>query len=49
MFSSCQSAKCHCNGWKLPEEHRHKDVELDYSPNFQEMCRNADCKHALGK
>ncbi|CAO1442890.1 unnamed protein product [Diamesa serratosioi] len=47
MFSSCQSAKCHCNGWKLPEEHRHKDVELDYSPNFQEMCRNSDCKHAL--
>lgn len=32
----------------MPEEHRHKDVEVDHCPNVYDLCRNANCKHPLG-
>lgn len=47
MYSACQGTDCRCTGWKTPEENRHKDVEVDYCPNFQEECRNPNCKHSL--
>ncbi|XP_052865783.1 histone acetyltransferase KAT2A [Anopheles cruzii] len=47
MYSSCQGTECRCTGWKTPEEYRHKDVEVDYSPDFGEECRNPNCKHSL--
>ncbi|XP_065084860.1 histone acetyltransferase KAT2A [Ochlerotatus camptorhynchus] len=47
MYSACQGPDCRCTGWKTPEENRHKDVEVDYCPNFKEECRNPNCKHSL--
>lgn len=47
MYSTCIG--CCCKGWRLPEEHRHKDVEIDHSPNDYDLCRNANCKHPLGE
>lgn len=47
MYSACQGPDCRCTGWKTPEENRHKDVEVDYCPDFQEECRNPNCKHPL--
>lgn len=47
MYSACQGTECRCTGWKTPEENRHKDVEVDYCPNFKEECRNPNCKHPL--
>uniref|UniRef100_A0A182UGY6 Uncharacterized protein n=1 Tax=Anopheles melas TaxID=34690 RepID=A0A182UGY6_9DIPT len=47
MYSSCQANECRCSGWKTPEENRHKDVEVDYCPDFAEECRNPNCKHSL--
>ncbi|XP_055603504.1 histone acetyltransferase KAT2A [Uranotaenia lowii] len=47
MYSACQGTECRCTGWKTPEENRHKDVEVDYCPNFKEECRNPNCKHSL--
>ncbi|XP_062563590.1 histone acetyltransferase KAT2A isoform X1 [Armigeres subalbatus] len=47
MYSACQTTECRCTGWKTPEENRHKDVEVDYCPNFKEECRNPNCKHPL--
>jgi len=46
MYSNCN--QCCCKGWRLPEESRHKDVEVDYCPNIYDLCRNANCKHPLG-
>uniref|UniRef100_U5EJ34 histone acetyltransferase n=1 Tax=Corethrella appendiculata TaxID=1370023 RepID=U5EJ34_9DIPT len=49
MYSPCQGnqGNCRCTGWKTPEENRHKDVEINYCPNFNEECRNTNCKHGL--
>lgn len=47
MFSQCQAQDCRCIGWKIPEENRNKDVELNYCPKFTEECRNPNCKHSL--
>lgn len=47
MFSACQTPKCRCTGWKTPTENRHKDVEVNYCPDFTEECRNANCGHPL--
>lgn len=50
MYSACQ--KCRCMGWKTQEENRHdrhRDVESNYCPKFNEECRNAGCKHPLGE
>lgn len=49
MYSTCCSGNCCCKGWRLPEEHRHKDVEVDHCPNVYDLCRNVNCKHPLGK
>lgn len=47
MYTQCQQ-NCICKGWRLPEDQRHKDVELDHCPNIYDICRNANCKHPLG-
>lgn len=49
MYSTCCQQNCCCKGWRLPEEHRHKDVEVDHCPNVYDLCRNANCKHPLGE
>uniref|UniRef100_A0A1A9UTQ4 histone acetyltransferase n=1 Tax=Glossina austeni TaxID=7395 RepID=A0A1A9UTQ4_GLOAU len=47
MYSACQAEGCRCTGWKTPQENRHRDVESSYCPEFNEECRNANCRHAL--
>lgn len=47
MYSACQGNKCRCTGWKTPQENRHRDVEVNYCPDFTEECRNASCGHTL--
>lgn len=49
MYSQCKAENCRCFGWKAPQEHRQKDFEGTYCPNFSEECRNIQCKHSLGK
>lgn len=51
MYSACrqhndsEDTECRCTGWKTPEENRHRDVEANYCPDFNELCRN--CQHSL--
>lgn len=47
MYSACQGSKCRCTGWKTPQENRHRDVEVNYCPDFNEECRNTSCGHPL--
>ncbi|CAD7089064.1 unnamed protein product [Hermetia illucens] len=47
MYSACQAETCLCTGWKIPQEHRNKDVEGSYCPDFSEECRFDQCKHTL--
>lgn len=47
MFSHCQAPDCTCNGWKTPENERHRDIEHDYRPHMQVICRNVGCCHPL--
>lgn len=49
MYSTCTQLNCCCKGWRLPEEERAKEVEIDHCPNVYDLCRNANCKHPLGK
>ncbi|KAL9904976.1 histone acetyltransferase KAT2A isoform X2 [Glossina fuscipes] len=47
MYSACQAEGCRCTGWKTPQENRHRDVESSYCPEFNEECRNTNCRHTL--
>jgi histone acetyltransferase len=47
MYSACQIKDCRCNGWKIPQENRHREIDASYCPKFTDECRHSECKHSL--